>query len=218
MLTCKQNNWKLGKYQDVVGEEIDPMIQNKTFTKFNIVVDEVAYTDSQKRLQFQQLVQLGQLGVPVPSKLYIENSPLIDKKQLVDAVAEQEMMAQRETQVQQQLQTQRQIIENENLMADVKSKQSLAVERLNKANLDTALSAERITQAQANKTKANLDLVETALRLQSLDLSNLKELLSVLETIKTKIEPEQDLGVEKINQQLSNVVSQVPGLAQDQQQ
>ena len=128
------------------------------------------------------------------------------------------MMAQRETQVQQQLQTQRQIIENENLMADVKSKQSLAVERLNKANLDTALSAERITQAQANKTKANLDLVETALRLQSLDLSNLKELLNVLETIKTKIEPEQDLGVEKINQQLSNVVSQVPGLAQDQQQ
>jgi len=218
MLTCLQNNWKLGKYEDVIGEEIDPMIQNKTFTKFNIVVDEVAYTDSQKRLQFQQLVQLGQLGVPVPSKLFIENSPLIDKKQLTDAVAEQEMMAQRETQVQQQLQTQRQMIENENLLAEAKSKQSLAAERLNKVSLDTALSAERITQAQANKTKANLDLVETALRLQSLDLSNLKELLSVLETIKTKIEPEQDLGVEKINEQLSNVVSQVPGLAQGQQQ
>lgn len=188
MMTAQQINWREGKWEQVVGEELDPMIRNRTFAKFNIVVDEVAFTDSQKRLQFQQLVQLGQLGVTIPSKLYIDNSPLINKKELYDAVAQQEQAQSREQQLQQQLQNERQALENMNIKAEMQSKQSLAAERLNKVSLDVALAEERIAQASANRTKAGLDVVEAAYKLQSIDLNNLKQLIDLLDGLKAKQE------------------------------
>lgn len=203
ILAAQQINWREGKWEQVIGEELDPMIRNRTFTKFNIVVDEVAFTDSQKRLQFQQLVQLGQLGVTIPSKLYIDNSPLIDKKELYDAVAEQEQAQAREQQLQQQLQNERQALENMNLKAEMQSKQSLAAERLNKVSLDVALAEERIAQASANRTKANLDVVEAAYKLQSIDLDNLRSLIELLDRLKASQEQEdKQLATQKIADQV----------------
>lgn len=202
MLACQQNNWRSGKFEQVIGEELDPMIKNKTFAKFNIVVDETAYTDSQKRLQFQQLVQLGQLGVNIPSKLYIDNSPLINKKELYEAVAEQETAQAREQQLQMQLQNERQALDNMNLKAEMQSKQSLAAERLNKVSLDAALAEERIAQASTNRAKANLDLVEAAYKLQGIDLKNLKSLVDLLEQLNTqqRMTERQDAAVQRASE------------------
>ena len=214
MLATMQMNWKKGKWEQVVGEELDPMIANRTFANYNIVVDEVAYTDSQKRLQFQQLVQLGQLGVTIPSKLYIDNSPLINKKELYDAVAEQEQAQAREQQMQQQLQLERQALENMSIKAETQSKRSLAAERLNKVSLDVALAEERISQASTNRAKANLDLVEAAYKLQGIDLDNLKNLVDLLERMNlNRIVEEKDSAIEKIADQVkqaTEVENQAP--------
>lgn len=199
MLTCLQNNWKEGKFYDVVGEEVDPMIKNKVFSKFNIVVDEVAFTDSQKRLQFQQLVQLAQF-VDIPPKLFIDNSPLVDKKQLKEALAEQQMAQNEQSAMQQQLQMQRQIIENQNLQAEVESKKSITAERISKIGLDQASMQEKAAQANQNKARANLDLIEAALKLQSLDLANKKVILDLIE----RLQSGEDIQVENLIAQLSN--------------
>lgn len=202
ILACQQNNWRLGKFQQVIGEELDPMIENKTFTKFNIVVDEVAYTDSQKRLQFQQLIQLNQLGVQIPSKLFIDNSPLINKRELYEAVAEQETAQAREQLLQQQLQNERQALENANIKAEMQSKQSLAAERINKVSLDAALAEERIAQASTNRAKANLDLVEAAYKLQGIDLENLQSLVTLLERLNQtqKVQDKQEAEEKRLSQ------------------
>ena len=214
MLATMQINWKKGKWEQVVGDELDPMIANRTFANYNIVVDEVAYTDSQKRLQFQQIVQLGQLGVTIPPKLYIDNSPLIDKKELYDAVAEQEQAQAREQQMQQQLQLERQALENMSIKAETQSKRSLAAERLNKVSLDVALAEERISQASTNRAKANLDLVEAAYKLQGIDLDNLKNLVDLLERMNlNRIVEEKDSAIEKIADQVkqaTEVETQAP--------
>lgn len=208
MLATMQINWKKGKWEQVVGDELDPMIANRTFANYNIVVDEVAYTDSQKRLQFQQLVQLGQLGVTIPSKLYIDNSPLINKKELYDAVSEQEQAQAREQQMQQQLQLERQALENMSIKAETQSKRSLAAERLNKVSLDVALAEERISQASTNRAKANLDLVEAAYKLQGIDLDNLKNLVDLLERMNlNRIVEEKDSAIEKIADQVKQATS-----------
>lgn len=208
MLATMQINWKKGKWEQIVGEELDPMIANRTFANFNIVVDEIAYTDSQKRLQFQQLVQLGQLGVTIPSKLYIDNSPLINKKELYDAVAEQEQAQAREQQMQQQLQLERQALENMSIKAETQSKRSLAAERLNKVSLDVALAEERISQASTNRAKANLDLVEAAYKLQGIDLDNLKNLVDLLERMNlNRIVEEKDSAIEKIANQVKQATT-----------
>lgn len=214
ILACQQNNWRKGKFEQVIGEELDPMIKNKTFTKFNIVVDETAYTDSQKRLQFQQLIQLSQLGVQIPSKLYIDNSPLINKKELYDAVAEQEAVQSREQQIQQQLQNERQALDNMNLKADMQSKQSLAAERLNKVSLDSALAEERISQAGTNRAKANLDLIEAAYKLQSMDLSNLKNIVELVERLNVQQRSEDRQQAQE--QRISEINRAVQGLNQAQ--
>jgi hypothetical protein len=210
MLSCMQTNWKEGKFSQIVNEELDPQIKNKTFFKFNINVDEVAYTDSQKRLQFQQLMQLQQLGVQIPTKLLIENSPLVDKGQLYKEVAEMEEKQAQAKAVQDRLQLERIALENQAIRAESKSKESLAAERLNKVSLDAALSAERIARAENDKARADLELVEAAYKLQSIDIDNLKRLIDLLDQLKPVSDVEQtEAAVAKLSGNIQNAVKQI---------
>lgn len=210
MLTIMQSNWKVGKYEQILGHEPDPEIRNKTFSRYNIVVDEVAYTDSQKRLQFQQLVQLGQLGISIPPKLYIENSPLVDKEQLYKAVSEMDEQAAKQKAIQDRLALERFALENQSIKAESKSKESLAAERLNKVSLDAALSAERIARAEQDKAKANLDIVEAAYKLQGIDIDNLMKLIAVLESLQATGKAEQtSKAVLSLGENVKNAVKEV---------
>lgn len=222
MLEVMQKNWKEGKFTEILGEQPDPMIRNKTWTRFNIVVDEVAYTDTQKRIQFQQLMQLQQLGVQIPSKLLIENSPLVDKDQLYKAVAEKEMAASQQKQLQERLALERLALENQEIKAESKSKESLAAERLNKVGLDAALSAERIARAENDKARADLELVEAAYKLQSIDIENLKKLIDLLDSLKGRSDVEAtQAATQTLSQNVKNAVKEVgevetPSISQGQ--
>ncbi|MBU3739072.1 MAG: hypothetical protein FGM55_08980, partial [Rhodoferax sp.] len=151
-----------------------------------------------------------QLGVQVPSKLYIENSPLVDKEQLYKAVSELEEQAAKQKAIQERLALERIALENQSIKADSKSKESLAAERLNKVSLDAALSAERIARAEQDKAKANLDIVEAAYKLQGIDIDNLQKLIVVLQSLQGSGEAERtERAVLTLGENVKNAVKEV---------
>ena len=94
-----QQNWTPGKVQRILNEEPSQQFYNKAFGKYDSVVEEGLNTSTQRQLQFAQLLQMKELGVPVPTSILINTSTLQNKQELIDAIEQQE---QAQTQMQQQ--------------------------------------------------------------------------------------------------------------------
>ena len=167
----------------ILGHPASPEFENKLFPKYNCNVEEGVMTLSQKQMQFQQLVQLRELGINVPEGVLVQAAQLQDKKQLTDAVEAQAQQAQQQEQAQQQQAMQAQQVTIDSIQAKSESDRAVAQERINKISLDAAVSAERIERSQEERDNATLAKVKTLKELEDMDLSHLERLIEMLHRI-----------------------------------
>jgi hypothetical protein len=175
-----QQNWTPGKVQRILNEEPTQEFYNRAFNKYDAVTEEGLNTSTQRQLQFAQLLQIKELGVPVPTELLIKSSTLQGKQELIDAIKQQEQQQQQMAMQQQQVQMEVLKAQIEDLKSKAIANQGLGVERLSRVQENRALAVERLAEAQKDRDLGTLDRIKAVKELTDIDLGQIERALNIL--------------------------------------
>lgn len=182
-----QQNFTPNKIERILGRPPSEQFYNKAFQKFDCVVEEGMLTATQRQMQFQQLLQVRELGIDVPSEVLLETLTIQNKNQLIQAIQQREQQQSEQEQAMVQQQMQEQEIVNNSLAAKAESDRALAQERIAKIQLDQAVNEERISKAQSDRDSATLDRIKAVKELQDMDLSQLERMLTIVQSIQQQV-------------------------------
>lgn len=190
-----QGNWTPGKVQRVIGEEPSPQFYNRAFGKYKAVVEDGLNTSTQRQMQFAQLLNLRELGIPVPAEILVETSTLQNKEKLINALGMQEQQAAQAAQAQQEAQVELLKAQIEDLHARAVANQGLGHERASRIHENQALAVERRAAAHKDMEQADLDKVRALKELATVDLEQIHKAIEILKMIQEK--PEQEAGAQQ---------------------
>lgn len=175
-----QKNFTQGKVRRILGKDPSPRFEDRAFGKYDCQIEEGVLTQTQKQMQFQQLIYLREAGLPIPPRVLIDAATVQNKEDLIKAIEQDEQQAAQMQQAQAQTQMQSQQVLSETLMAKAQSDKALAAERMNKIGLDQALNVERIAQAQSDRDAGTLDRIKALKELSDIDLNQMLKAIQIL--------------------------------------
>jgi hypothetical protein len=185
VLELVQNNFTPGKVQKILqGEQPAPQFYNKAFGRYGAAIEEGLNTTTQKQMNFAQLLQLREVGVPIPDHLLLDAATIQDKKKLVDAVQQQSQQAQQQQQQQMQLQMQQLQADAQLKSARAQADHGLAVERTSRVQENRALAIKQMHEANRQDEAATLDKVRALRELESMDIEHIERLLTLASRLK----------------------------------
>lgn len=182
-----QANFTPGKIQKIL-ENQQPSAQfyNKAFGKYNAVVEEGLNTTTQKQMEFAQLLQLKEVGVPVPDDVLLEACTLQNKKQLVERIQQsnqqQQQMQQAQAQATMQELQARTDLQKARAMAD----EGLGYERISRIDENKALAVERRAAAAKDEDIALLNLAKALKEIDSVDIAHVEKLIKLSHIVKAQ--------------------------------
>lgn len=180
-----QANFTPGKVKKILeGEEPAPQFYNKAFGKYHAAVEEGLNTTTQKQMQFAQLLQLREAGVPIPDSSLLEACTIQDKNKIIEAIQQQQQQAQQMQQQQAQVQMQEMQARTELAHARAEADRGLGLERVSRVQENQALAIERRAQAHKDEEEALLNKVKMLKELDDLDLNHLERLVNLANSLK----------------------------------
>lgn len=209
MISIVQNNFSEGKVKRIIEGEPSPQFYNKNFGRYDAAIEEGLNTTTQKQMQFAQLLQLREVGVPVPDEQLLESCTLQNKKELTDAVAQAAQQKQQLEQMQNQIQM-RELEARANLAdARAEADRGLAIERTSRVEENQAMAVEKIAEAQKDRMSGVLDIVRALKELESIDIGQIETLLNLSQILKSqeqqaKAEVEQEGQQEELKQAIKS--------------
>ena len=189
-------NYTPGKIKNILeGQEPAPLFFNKAFGKYHCVTELGFNTETQQQMEFLQLFQLKQMGVPIPDARLIEAATIQHKTEIMQEMQQQ---AQQMQQMQmQQAQTQMQELQSRIKLAEARAvaDQGLGVERMSRVQENQALAEERRAQAHKDDESALLEKVKALKELEMLDITHLEKLIQMANMLKNYDVPQNGSGV-----------------------
>jgi hypothetical protein len=195
-----QQNWTPGKVARILAEEPTPEFYNRAFLKYDAVTEEGLNTTTQRQMQFAQLLQLRELGVPVPTDILIKNSTLQDKKELTEAIQRQEQQQQQAQMQEQQVAMQVQQAQIKDLESRAMANEGLGHERASRVAENQALAVERVAAAEKDREMATLDKIKGIKELAMIDLDHLEKALGIFRAIQEDQRAEEESRQQKVTQ------------------
>ena len=179
MIDLIQANYTPGKVDKILENGQHPTAQfyNKAFGKYNATVEEGLNTTTQKQMQFAQMLELRQAGVPIADDLLIDASTLQNKKKLIESIVQSSRQ-------QQEMQMQQMQIQMSEVQARIELAQSHSMERRARASADIGLAQERRHEALKNDEVALLNLVKALKEIDTMDLTHIEQLIRMSQAIK----------------------------------
>ena len=159
MVKAMQNMYQPQKIQRILNEQPAKEFFTKDFGHYDCVPTEGVLTDSQKQMHFTQLMELKQMGAPIPWSAIMAAAPYEQAEEL------KQIVAQEEQQMGQQMKRQQQM----------EQLQQMAM---------IAEQAEKRTQGQENLAGARLDNIKALAEAQNIPLEGAEKAANVLKTIK----------------------------------
>lgn len=187
-----QENWTPGKVQRILGKEASQQFYNRAWQKYDAVVEEGLNTSTQRQMQFAQLLQMREMGIPIPTELLINSSTLQNKKELVDALQNQEQQQQQQQQQQQAVQMEVLKAQIEDLRARATANEGLGAERASRIHENRALAVERIAAAQKDRDLGTLDRIKAVKELTDIDLGQLEKAIAIIKSLQEKTQAEEE--------------------------
>jgi hypothetical protein len=186
MIDLIQTNFTPGKIKKILeGEEPTQQFYNKAFGKYDAVVEEGLNTTTQKQMQFAQLLQLREAGIPVPDNILLEASTMQNKKQLIESIAQERQQQIQIQQQQLQVQMELQQAQTELARARAVADQGLGLERVSRVEENHALAIERRAQAVRDEDAGLLDKVKALKEIEHLDIAHLEKLVALSQALRT---------------------------------
>lgn len=180
MVDVIQANFTPGKIQKILeDQQPSPQFYNKAFGRYDANVEEGLNTTNQKQMQFAQLLQLREAGIPIPDEVLLESCTIQNKKQLIESIAN---VQQKQQQVQ-QMQTETAIAEvqarTELAKARAVADQGLGLERISRVEENAALAEERRASARKDDEMALVNLVKALKEIDTIDLGHVEKLIGL---------------------------------------
>ena len=190
-------NYTPGKVKNILeGQEPAPLFFNKAFGKYHCVTELGFNTETQQQMEFLQLFQLKQMGVPIPDARLIEAATIQHKTEIMQEMAQQ---AQQMQQMQmQQSQAQIQELQSRIKLAEARAvaDQGLGIERMSRVQENQALAEERRAQAHKDDESALLEKVKALKELEMLDITHLEKLIQMANMLKSYDVPQNGSGAQ----------------------
>jgi len=187
MVEMVQANFREGKVQRIVNEEVSPQFRQKAFQKFDCEVEEGMDTTTQKQMQFAQMEILTSMGVPIAPEDLIEAATIQNKSEIIENM-------QRREQQQNQMQQQQTMMQIEVLKAQINdlnsralANQGLGIERVSRVSENESLSEARHAQAIEDLQDAQLSKARTMKELSDMDLNQIERMLSIANLMKDDV-------------------------------
>jgi len=175
VLRLIQLNYSPGKIERITGDTPPEEFFLKSFGEYDVIVKQDIKTATQAEAYYYQLLQLVQLGAPIPWSAILESAPIQGKRNLVQIVQGIEEQNQQQQQIEmQQLQTL-----NELEISKTNENNALAQERRARVLADIGLARERISEAEQNKAQALLDQARTLREIQDMDEKRLMDVIKL---------------------------------------
>lgn len=193
-----QSNFSPGKVQRIINEQPSDQFYNKAFGKYDAAVEEGLNTTTQKQLQFRQLLELREVGVPVPTKVLLEASTLQNKKELVAAIEEDEQQAAQTQQMQLEVQMEAQKAQIQDLESRAEANRGLGLERASRVQENRALAIERIAEAQKDRDLGTLNLVKAMKELEGMDIAQIQQLAALAKVLKDANQAEEAVDAQTL--------------------
>jgi hypothetical protein len=180
-----QSNYTPGKIKNLLeGAEPAPLFYNKAFGKYHCMVELGFNTESQKQMQFAQLMQLKELGVPIPDASLIEAATIQDKDKIIKMMQEQQQQAQQMQMQQAQSAIEESKARTQLAQARTMADQGLGAERFSRIDENRALGVERRAKAVADDNMALLNFVKAMKEIENIDINHLQQIISIQQMIK----------------------------------
>jgi hypothetical protein len=185
ILQLVQTNFTPGKIQKILeGEQPAQQFYNKSFGRYSCAIEEGLNTTTQKQMNFAQLLQLRETGVPIPDTYLLESSTIQNKSKLLEALAQQSQQQQQAQQQQQQLQMQQLQADLQLKTARAQADRGLGIERVSRVEENRALAIKQMHEANKEDSLATLDTVKALKELEGLDIDHLERLLALATRLK----------------------------------
>jgi len=184
--------WTPAKIKRIINDEPTQEFYNNDFTKYDCVVQEGILTDTQKQTFFRQLLDLQQLGEPMPPGLLAKAAPIQGKSEYYEAM--EEFNKQQAEAAQKQEQQQKALLQAQMELAQSQSLQQVAgaKERFTRSVANMGLSDERASEAVQNQTQAVLDQVKAIKELDEIDIRTAKEEIALSAVLREQNRQEED--------------------------
>ena len=187
MIDLIQTNFTPGKVKKILeGKEPSPQFYSKAFGKYDAVVEEGLNTSTQRQMQFAQLLQLREVGVPIPDDILLESATVTNKKELIEAVLRNQQANQQAQQVQAQSVMEEQQARTDLARARAVADRGLGLERASRVQENQALAGERRAQADKDRALAILDLVKAAKEIEGIDIQQIEKALAIANALKQR--------------------------------
>lgn len=179
IVTRLQSNWSEEKISRITGMTIPPDFYEKDATKYDIVIQEGLNTDTQRQMFFRQMIDLKQLGEPIPPGFLAKIAPIQGKTEYMQALQEWEDGQQKAQEEQRKLQLRQ--LESQEMLNKSRAISDLAMskERFTRAVANLGLEDERASEAIQNRAQAVLDRARAVKELESMDEARLQRLLAL---------------------------------------
>jgi hypothetical protein len=191
MIDLIQANFTPGKVKKILeGKEPAQQFYSKAFGKYDAVVEEGLNTSTQRQMQFAQLLQLREAGVPIPDDILLESATVTNKKELIEAVVRNQQANQQAQQAQMQSVMEEQQARTDLARARAVADRGLGLERASRVQENQALAGERRAQADKDRALAILDLVKAAKEIEGIDIQQIEKALTIANALKQREQPQ----------------------------
>lgn len=179
------SNYTPGKVKNLLeGEEPEALFYNKAFGKYHCMVELGFDTESQKQMEFAQLMQLREMGVPLPDEAIIDAATIQNKTRIMEVMQKNQQQAmqmqQQQAQVAMQEQQARTHLAHSRAMAD----QGLGAERYSRIEENKALAEERRAEAMNDNQMALLNFAKAVKEIEGLDFAHLEKIVAIHQMLK----------------------------------
>lgn len=187
MIEMIRVNYTPGKVQNMLeGEKPAPLFYNEAFGKYHAVVEDGLNTTTQKQMHFAQLLQLREVGVPIPDDELLDAATIQNKTKLIEKIQAQQQQQQQMAQQQNELQMAQ--LQSQIKLSDstANANEGLAMERASRVQENLALGEERRAKAIHEEDTALLDKVRALKELEQLDINHIEKLITLANMLKNQ--------------------------------
>ncbi len=197
MIDIIQANFTPGKIKRIIEDEPTEQFYNKAFGRYDAAIEEGLNTTTQRQMQFAQLLQLREAGVPITTSDLLEASTMQGKAKIIENAQAQEQQQQQQQQQESQVQQQLQAAQMQDLQARAMANEGLYNERTSRVAENRALAIRQLHEANRDDEAALLDKVKALKELEDMDLSHLERLLNMATLLKQSETQASEQGVAK---------------------
>jgi hypothetical protein len=208
-----QANFTPGKIKKILEAEPTQQFYNKAFGKYDAIVEEGLNTSTQRQMQFAQMLQLREAGVPITTADLMEAATIQGKKVIIENAQKVEQQQQQAQQMQMQSAMQEAEARTNLAHARADADRGLGLERLSRVQENQALAEERRAQAEKDNEIALLNFVKALKEIEGVDLDHLGKIITLSNVLKAEqreanvkdeIEQTPQAQPEKIEQSMQN--------------